>query len=89
MREEGFNVDRVSLPRAQHARGKMKVLAANVKVPQQPSALALKMEMTNKIEDKQILTGEPCHETMVEIFVVSETQRTDQFRRRRSKWRGG
>ena len=72
MREEGFNVDRVSPPRAQHARRKMKVLAANVKVPQQPSALALKMEMTNKIEDKQILTGQPCHETMVERFVVSE-----------------
>ena len=30
------------------------------------------MEMTNKIEDKQILTGEPCHETMVERFVVLE-----------------
>ena len=72
LREEGFNVHRVSPPRAQHARRKMKVLAANVKVPQQPSAQALKMEMTNKIEDKQILTDEPCHETMVERFVVSE-----------------
>ena len=72
LREEGFNVDHVSPPRAQHARRKMKVLAANVKVPQQPSAPALKMEMINKIEDKQILTGEPCHETMVERFAVSE-----------------
>ena len=64
-----------ALPPPPHTHGlcrKIKVLSANVKVPQQLSAQALKMEMTNKIEDKQILTGEPCHETMVERFAVSE-----------------
>ena len=53
-------------------RRKIKVLSANVKVPQQLSAPALKVEMINKIEDKQILIGELCHETMVERFAVSE-----------------
>ena len=61
-----------SPPFAQHARQKMNVLATNIAVPFRPLALQWNAKITIKIDDKQLLTGEPCNETTVESFFVSE-----------------
>lgn len=73
LRSEGFNVDRVSPSRAQHAHRKMRVLAANITVPQQLSATKLKLQLEAKVADGEILRGEPCNLTVVVHYRVTKT----------------